>query len=473
MPPAAKPMPRPATVYATPAAPRHRPGRDVKSVSDVNAEARFLVEERFGVVWIAGEVSDFRAYASGHWYFTLKDRRAQLRCVMFASRNRFLRFLPTDGLAVVLRARLSLYEARGDFQALVDHIEGAGEGALRIAFDALRAQLSTEGLFAAERKRPLPRFPRHIAVVSSRDGAALRDVLAVLRRRFPCVRATCFHVAVQGPEAAGQIIGALDRMERMRQRPDVAILTRGGGSLEDLAAFNQEVVARRIHAAAVPIISAVGHETDTTIADFVADRRAATPTAAAELATPDRADLERGLAAQAAGLRRQLALRLQADRQLLAATRRRLVHPARALEQRLLRTDELSQRLTAAMTATLRRLAMAQRHQRALLARANPLPRLQATAQRVAARQAQAAAGVAAGLDRRRRQVDALARALHAVSPLATLERGYAVVAVADGSRWGKPVVAAAGAQAGSQVTIHWADGSRSAHIDDAKHDAP
>ena len=452
--------------------PRRATGRDVKSVSDVNALARFIVEERFGVVWISGEISNFRAYASGHWYFTLKDQRAQLRCVMFASRNRFLRFVPTDGLAVVLRARLSVYEARGDFQALVDHIEGAGEGALRIAFEALQARLGAEGLFAAERKRPLPRFARHIAIVSSRDGAALRDVLAVLRRRFPCVRATCFYVAVQGPEAAGQIIGALDRIEHMRHRPDVVILTRGGGSLEDLAAFNLEAVARRISAATVPIISAIGHETDTTIADFVADQRAATPTAAAELATPDRADLDRSFAALAAGLRRQLALRLHTNRQLLTATRRRLVHPVRALEQQLLRTDELSERLAAAMTATLRRLATAHRHQRALLARANPLPRLRRAAERLAAMEAQAAVHIAAGVDQRRRQVDALARALHAVSPLATLERGYAVVAAPDGRRWGKPLVAAATAQPGSQVTIHWADGSRSAHIDPAEDDA-
>ena len=451
--------------------PRRLTGRDVKSVSDVNALARFIVEERFGVVWISGEISNFRAYASGHWYFTLKDQRAQLRCVMFASRNRFLRFVPTDGLAVVLRARLSVYEARGDFQALVDHIEGAGEGALRIAFEALQARLGAEGLFAAERKRPLPRFARHIAIVSSRDGAALRDVLAVLRRRFPCVRATCFYVAVQGPEAAGQIIDALDRIEHMRHRPDVVILTRGGGSLEDLAAFNLEAVARRISAATVPIISAIGHETDTTIADFVADQRAATPTAAAELATPDRAELERSFAALAAGLRRQLALRLHTNRQLLTATRRRLVHPARALEQQLLRTDELSERLAAAMTATLRRLATAHRHQRALLARANPLPRLRRAAERLAALEAQSAAHLAAGVDQRRRQVDALARALHAVSPLATLERGYAVVAAPDGSRWGKPLVAAATAQPGSQVTIHWADGSRSARIDEVERD--
>lgn len=442
--------------------------RVVKSVSAVNAEARFLIEERFGSVWVEGEISNFRPYASGHWYFTLKDARSQLRCVMFASRNRFLRFRPADGLSVVLRARLSVYEARGDFQALVEHAEPAGEGALRIALEQLRARLAAEGLFDAERKRPLPTFPRHIAIVSSRDGAALKDVLAVLRRRFPCVRVTCFYVAVQGPEAEGQILAALDRAERMRHRPDVVILTRGGGSLEDLAAFNLESVARRIHAAGVPVVSAVGHETDTTIADFVADRRAPTPSAAAELATPDRAAVARRLAAAATALRSRTTQRLRLDTRLLAATERRLVHPGRTVEQRLLRTDELGERLAAAMRGTLRRLAGAHRHQRALLARANPEARLRWAAQRLGAVETQLAAAAAAGRERQRARVEALARALQAVSPLATMARGYAVVAAPDGSRWGKPLVSAAATQAGQLVSIHWADGSRRARLDDA-----
>ena len=453
---------------AAAAASRQPATRAVKSVSAVNAEARFLIEEGFGSVWIEGEVSNFRAYASGHWYFTLKDARSQLRCVMFASRNRFLRFRVADGLSVVLRARLSVYEARGDFQALVDHAEPAGEGALRIAFERLRARLAAEGLFDAGRKRPLPSFPRHLAVVSSRDGAALKDVLAVLRRRFPCVRVTCFYVAVQGPEAEGQILRALDRAERMRTRPDVVILTRGGGSLEDLAAFNLESVARRIHAAAVPIISAVGHETDTTIADFAADHRAPTPSAAAELATPDRAVVERRLAAAATVLGSRIALRLKSDQRLLAATERRLAHPGRIVEQRLLRTDELGERLAVAMGGALQRLASAHRHQRALLARASPGARLRQTMQRLGAVQVRLSAAAAASRERRLARLEALARALQAVSPLATMARGYAVVAVPDGSRWGKPLVAATAAPAGQRVVLHWADGSRRARLDDA-----
>ena len=440
--------------------------RTVKSVSQVNAEARFLIEERFGVAWVTGEISNFRAYASGHWYFTLKDERAQLRCVMFASRNRFVRFKPTDGLSVVLRARLSVYEARGDFQALVDHVEGAGEGALRIAFEQLRARLSAEGLFAAERKRPLPQFPRHLAVVSSRDGAALRDVLAVLRRRFPCLRVTCFYVAVQGPEAEGQILTAFDRAERMRHPPDVLILTRGGGSLEDLAAFNLESVARRIHAATIPVVSAIGHETDTTIADFVADRRAATPSAAAELATPDRTVLDGRIGALATALRGRMVARLRMDRRLLAGTARRLLHPGRTLEQRLQRTDELRERLAVAMRTMLQRLTAAHRHHHELLARANPNRRLQQAGARVANAESRLAAAATANVARQRLRAEALARALHAVSPLATMARGYAVVAAPDGSRWGKPLTAAATVRGGERVAIHWADGSRHARMD-------
>ena len=441
--------------------------RTVKSVSQINAEARFLIEERFGVAWVTGEISNFRAYASGHWYFTLKDERAQLRCVMFASRNRFVRFKPTDGLSVVLRARLSVYEARGDFQALVDHVEGAGEGALRIAFEQRRARLGAEGLFAAERKRPLPQFPRHLAVISSRDGAALRDVLAVLRRRFPCLRVTCFYVAVQGPEAEGQILTAFDRAERMRHPPDVLILTRGGGSLEDLATFNLESVARRIHAATIPVVSAIGHETDTTIADFVADHRAATPSAAAELATPDRAALDGRLETLATALRSRMVARLRLDRRLLAGTARRLVHPGRTLEQRLQRTDELRERLALAMRAMLQRLTAAHRHQNELLARANPNRRLQQARVRVASAESRLPAAAAANVARQRLRAEALARALQAESPLATLARGYAVVAAPDGSRWGKPLTAAAMVRGGERVAIHWADGSRHARMDD------
>ena len=437
----------------------------VKTVSEVTAEARFCVEERFGRVWIEGEVSNFRRYASGHWYFSLKDSRAQLRCVMFSSRNRFARFRMADGLSVVVRGHLSVYEARGDFQAVVEHVEPAGEGALRIAFEQLRARLAAEGLFDERRKKPLPPFPRHVAVVSSRDGAALRDVLAVLQRRFPCVRVTCFFVAVQGFEAEAQILTALDRAERMRHPPDVVILARGGGSLEDLAAFNLESVARRIHAAGLPVVSAIGHETDTTIADFVADRRAPTPSAAAELATPDGAELRLRLQRLEIALAARLQSRLRHEERLFDAMRRRLVHPGRALEQRLQRSDELAERAVAAMRSSLRQAQTALGHQTELLARASPQRAIDAGQQRLGDQAARLAAAAANTVRRRRERLEASGRALRAVSPLATLHRGYAIVARPDGSRWGRPVASAAAANAGDAIDIHWSDGKVQATV--------
>ena len=441
-------------------------GDRVRTVSQVAAAARLLVEERFRLVWIGGEVSNFRAYPSGHWYFSLKDDRAQLRCVVFASRNRFVRFRPKDGLSVVLRGRLSIYEARGDFQVIVDHVEPAGEGALRAAFEELKAALAAQGLFAAERKRPLPAYPRHLAVVSSRDSAALGDVLTVVRRRFPCVRVTCFYVAVQGFEAEGQILGALDRAERMRHAPDVVIVARGGGSLEDLAAFNLESVARRIAAMTIPVVSAVGHETDVTIADLVADQRAATPSAAAELATPDGAELLARLQRIRGAMTTRMLAHLRVQERLLTTTSHRLAHPGRTLEQRMLRTDELGQRLHVAMQAALRRAEETLAQQRRLLAQAGPARRLEPARQRIDSAKKRLRQAVHASGANAQAKLSESARALNAVSPLATLERGYAIVAKPDGSRWGRPVVSATGATVGESIVAHFSDGSLRAKVE-------
>ena len=438
----------------------------VRTVSQVNAQARLIIEERLGAVWVRGELSNLRRYASGHWYFTLKDQRAQLRCVMFAGRNRFVRFAPQDGLEVIVRASLSLYEARGDFQAIIDHIEPAGEGALRAAYEQLKTRLAAEGLFAEERKRPLPAFPRHIAVISSRDGAALRDVLAVARRRFACARITCFYVAVQGFEAAGQIIAALDRADRMRRPPDVVVLTRGGGSLEDLAAFNLEAVARRIAAARIPVVSAIGHETDVTIADFVADRRAPTPSAAAEMVTPDGVELLARLARLEASLASRMAERLRWRDALLGGARRRLIHPGRALRQRLQRADELAERLAAAQRWRLGQARAALAHQRALFERAAPTLRVAAARERIERLRTRLIDAAALGRSRAAARVDALTRALRAVSPMATLERGYAIVARPDGSRWGKAVTSTGQVGAGDAVALHLADGTLQARVE-------
>ena len=440
--------------------PRTAQADRVRTVSEVNAEARFLIEERFRRVWIEGEVSDFRPYASGHWYFTLQDDRAQLRCVMFSSANRFVRFRPGNGLSVVLRGRLSIYEGRGSFQAVVDHIEPAGEGALRAAMEKLKARLAAEGLFDEARKKALPSYPRHIAVVSSRSGAALKDVLAVIRRRFPCIRVTCFDVAVQGFEAEGQIVDAFDRAEFMRHPPDVILLTRGGGSLEDLAAFNLESVARRIAAARIPVVSAIGHETDVTIADFVADRRAPTPSAAAEMATPDRHDLDNVLRRAEAALIARVGTRLDVDRRVLAATRQRLVHPGRTVEQRMLRTDELGERLLAATSARIARTRTDLVHRVQLLARCNPAARLAPARERVASAARRLGATASKSAEQAQAHLGTLSRALHAVSPLATLDRGFAIIAKPDGSHWGQPVKSVADIESGDAIVAHLADGT-------------
>lgn len=435
-------------------------GRQARSVSQINADARFLIESNFRAVWIEGEISNFRAYASGHWYFSLKDHAAQIRCVMFATRNRFVRFALSDGSSVVVRGRLSIYEARGDFQAIVDHIELAGEGALRAAFQQLQAKLANEGLFADERKQRLPTFPRHIAIITSRDGAALRDVLAVIGRRFPSLRVTCFYVAVQGFEAPGQLLTAFDRAERMRHPPDVIVVTRGGGSLEDMAAFNLESVARRIAATTIPVVAAIGHETDVTIADFVADRRAPTPSAAAELVTPDRRELLRRLA----GLERALVARFDAkvrlQHQLLTAVGRRLVHPRRAIEQRMLRVDELAERFSVAVQGTLQRKSTSLAHQRQLLARATPRRRVGLAGDRVGHARVRLDAAASAMRDRLSDRLNAVGRALNAVSPLATLERGFAIVAKPAGTRWGEPIDSVAQATSGDILLAHLADGT-------------
>ena len=451
--------------------PESRPAQDdrVRSVSEVNAEARFLIEERFRRVWIEGEISNFRPYASGHWYFSLQDDRSQLRCVMFRSANRFVSHRLHNGLSVVVRGRLSIYEGRGEFQAIIDHIEPAGEGELRAALERLKARLAAEGLFADARKMPLPAYPGHIAVITSPSGAALRDVLAVVRRRFPCVRVTCFDVAVQGFEAEGQIITAFDRAEFMRHPPDVIVLTRGGGSLEDLAAFNLESVARRIAQARIPVVSAVGHETDVTIADFVADRRAPTPSAAAEMVTPDRVDLEHRLQRFENALLARATTRLQMDQRLLRATRGRLVHPGRTVEQRMQRGDELAQRLLGVATASVGSARTALGHQVELLLRSNPAARVPLARERLGRARSQIHAAVTKSRDQAEARVATLARALNAVSPLATLARGFAIVAKPDGSRWGQPVATTAEVAPGDPIVAHLSDGAIHATVDQSQ----
>ena len=320
--------------------------RDIYSVSRLNSEVRSVLEGSFPLLWVEGEISNLARPASGHIYFTLKDPQAQVRCAMFRMKRQLLRFQPENGLKVLIRARVGLYEGRGEFQLVAEHMEPAGEGNLQQAFDALKLKLQQEGLFDSTHKKPLPLLPKRIGIITSPSGAAVRDVLSVLQRRLPAVPVLIYPVVVQGEEAPRSILNAL-RLAEQRQDCDLLILTRGGGSLEDLMAFNDEAVARSIHALTIPLISAVGHEVDFTIADFVADRRAPTPSVAAELATPDKQEILDRLNS----LQRRISLgtlrHLASNRQTLQALGKRLerMHPDMRLQQRQQYLDELAMRL--------------------------------------------------------------------------------------------------------------------------------
>lgn len=330
-------------------------GRDVFTVSRLNREVRVLLERGLGVVWVEGELSNFSAPSSGHWYFSLKDRDAQLRCAMFRQKNASLGFTPKAGQQVLARGRISLYEPRGDYQLIVEHIEEAGVGALKREFERLKVKLAAEGLFALERKRSLPRFPRRIGVVTSPTGAAIRDVLHILARRFPPAAVLIYPTPVQGAVAVPAIVEALQTASA-RAECDVLIVARGGGSIEDLWSFNDERVARAICASSIPVVSGIGHEIDFTIADFAADARAPTPSGAAELVTPDRAAcleaLARTAGRMAACVRRELrSMTARLDGALL---RFNLVHPGVKLAQQAQKLDDVEQRLASAVNRELR-----------------------------------------------------------------------------------------------------------------------
>jgi exodeoxyribonuclease VII large subunit len=434
-----------------------RPDRDVYSVSRLNREVRQLLEAGLPAVWVEGELSNFSSPASGHWYFTLKDRDAQIRCAMFRARNVALGFRPKEGQLLQARGRVGLYEPRGDYQLIVEQLEDAGEGALKREFDRLKTRLAAEGLFDAARKRPLPRLPQCIAVVTSPTGAAIRDVLHILQRRYPPAAILIHPVPVQGAAAAAAIVAAIDEASARRDC-EVLILARGGGSLEDLWCFNDERVARAIGRCGIPVVTGIGHETDFTIADFVADARAPTPSGAAQLVVPDRValgqQLSAGLERLALAVRRQLAHGTQ--RHAALAHRLQQAHPGSRLAQQAQRLDELEQRLAIATT---REIAGRQREFAALAGR---LWRAQAGlhVERLAVRTAeldQRLRGAVEVLMAQLGQRLALAsRALQAVSPLAVLGRGYALVTGPDDT----VVTVAAVLKAGDGIRARLAEGT-------------
>lgn len=410
------------------------PPRAVLTISQLNAQARMLLERGLGSVWLEGEISNLARPSSGHWYFSLKDEGAQVRCAMFRQRSMLVRFPVRDGSRVLARGKVSIYEPRGDFQVVIEHLEEAGEGALRRRFEELKKKLLAEGLFEAAPKKPLPTLPRRIGVITSPTGAALRDILHILRRRFPAIPVLIYPVAVQGENAPREIVQALQLAGR-RAECDVLILARGGGSLEDLLAFNEESVARAIFACPVPLISGVGHETDFTIADFVADERAPTPSGAAERAVSDRAEILRALGTLERNVVAAMRRRLTSLRQALLQHERGLArsHPGTRLRQHAQRLDELEQRMQRAMTRQLERSRVRLTNASALLSRSSPARRLVPLRQRFDAAERRLPLAMRRRLLQSRERWERAIHTLHAVSPLATLDRGYAIVADAAG----------------------------------------
>ncbi len=439
--------------------------RKIFTVSRLNQEVQQALESGFGLLWLQGELSNFSRPASGHFYFTLKDSQSQIRCAMFRGRNRYIDFKPQDGEAVLVRGKLGLYSARGDFQLIVEHMEPAGEGRLRQAFEERKRKLEQLGWFDQDQKQAIPTQPNTIGVVTSPTGAAIRDVLQVLSRRYPQATVIVYPCQVQGEAAAPAIEHAIARANA-RAECDVLLVVRGGGSLEDLWAFNEEAVALAIRNSALPIISGVGHEVDITIADLVADLRAPTPSAAAELATPDTSSLHERVQKARQALVFFTRNRFAQLSQSLANADTRLQsrHPQRQIQAQQQRVDELSVRLNRASqiqqanrVQALRQLQRQLRthspdkqlnHYRLLLAQLKKLLENH-THQRISALKSQHAIA---------------ARALDTVSPLATLDRGFAVVRLKD-----KLVTSTKQLKKGDKITVKLAEGEASSTVDSLK----
>jgi exodeoxyribonuclease VII large subunit len=399
----------------------------ILTVTELAGAIRDVLAQSVGVVWVAGELSSVKRAASGHLYFTIKDELSQLSAVLFRTGAQTLPFEPTDGLEVVARARVVVYPPRGALQLTIDHLEPRGLGALRLAFEQLKGRLEAEGLFDAARKRPLPRIPRTVGVVTALGGAAVRDVITTLRRRWPAARVLIRPVLVQGAGAARDIAAAIGDLGRVRG-VDVLIVARGGGSLEDLWAFNEEPVARAIAASRMPVVSGVGHEIDFTIADFVADLRGATPTAAAAAVVPERTRLLADVAGRRDALVAGLERRLREARRRLVAVGDRLASPRRRVDDLRIRLDEHATRLERSLVGRInwdrRELTMLARR----LEAAGPAAAVGRSQARLAMARERLRLGVAGRLAAARASLERTERALGALSPLACLERGYAIV---------------------------------------------
>ena len=401
--------------------------RQILSVSQLNRNVRHLIETQLPLLWVEGEISNFARPASGHWYLTLKDDQAQVRCAMFRNANQRVAFQPANGTQVLVRCRAGLYEGRGEYQLIVEHMEEAGFGALQRKFEQLKQQLSDDGLFDNHHKLPMPNTVGRIGVITSSTGAAVKDILSVLKRRFPAIKVSIFPTAVQGEAAAGQIVDAIASANQHGQC-DALIVGRGGGSLEDLWPFNEEAVARAIFASEIPVVSAVGHEVDFTIADFVADLRAPTPSAAAELLSPDGEEMlnqfEGFEILMAEGVTRKI-------RQLEQSTdylQKRLQHPGRKLQEQAQHLDHLDIRLRRAMAGKMQQQTTQVQTVQNRLVRQSPKQAITQRKQAVANSVKQMMRAVSQQLELRQSKSAQAMHLLDTVSPLRTLGRGYSII---------------------------------------------
>ncbi len=408
--------------------------RSVFSVSELNSAVARLLEQEFAWIWVEGEISNLATPASGHLYYTLKDAGAQVRCAMFRGRNRELKFRPENGSQVLVRCKVSLYEVRGDYQLIVDRMEEAGAGALQRKFEELKHKLAAEGLFSNDSKQDIPEMPACIGVITSRTGAAIRDVLSVIARRFPSVPVKLFPVPVQGVESAPAICHALELAERYGAC-DVLLLVRGGGSLEDLWSFNEESVARAIYKCPIPVVSGVGHEVDITIADFVADLRAATPTAAAETVTPDQQAWMQTLDWYTSRLQQLTLDRIARISERLSWLRTRLTqqHPLALLQRLGQRTADADKRMQMTMEYRIRAASDRIQHVYLQLMSHSPVIAVRNYRNTIERLQQQAQFCIKSILQQHQSRLSNLASTLNAVSPLQTLSRGYSITRHADG----------------------------------------
>ncbi|AGH81963.1 exodeoxyribonuclease VII large subunit [Psychromonas sp. CNPT3] len=436
--------------------------KNIYSVTRLNRAAKSLLEDGLGVIWLSAEISNLTIAVSGHWYFTLKDHSAQVKCAMFKGNNRRTLFTPKHGQQVLVRGKLSLYETRGDYQLIIESMQAEGDGALKQQFEALKCQLAGEGLFSAEHKKPLPQIIKRVGIVTSSTGAALFDILSVLKRRDPRLEVIIYPSLVQGKSSAASIVAQIN-LANARHECDLLIVGRGGGSLEDLYCFNDINVAYAIFHSQLPIISAVGHEIDVTISDFVADIRAATPSAAAELVSQNKTFVSTQLSTLTTRLQRAIHSYMQHNSHLHALLKEKLRQqdPQHKLQQKTLMTDELSLRLSHAMQQMLHRAVQKNASLNAHLQQNSPQKNIEIEKQKQIQLYTRLKNSLLNTLQQKQMYLQTKMARLNAVSPLATLARGYAIVKDAQG----KVVTDATSLKEESKLNIHFAKGEVQARI--------